>query len=78
MPTKSAALCLVVLSLAGCNLLNREGIAVATETDRAWCESLARTAPSRSRQDTAQTQAEIGVLYDFIEEACGGGGGGGE
>lgn len=42
----------------------------ATETDRAWCESLRPLLPSRSHSDTVQTQDEIGVLYDFYEGAC--------
>ena len=42
----------------------------ATETDKAWCDALAQTLPTRSRRDTPATQNEIGDLYDFYRDVC--------
>lgn len=41
-----------------------------TETERAICEAWADALPTRSRSDTQQTQAEIGVLLDIFEASC--------
>lgn len=43
---------------------------VATETEVALCEAWRDSLPSRSRSDTEQTQAEIGVAYDKFLAAC--------
>lgn len=64
---KSLALPLL-LSLAACA---DPMTGAATATDDAWCAALQDVLPSRSRRDTAQTQTEIGTLYDFYEVACG-------
>ena len=42
----------------------------ATGTTRALCEAWRDSLPSRSRSDTAQTQAEIGLAYDVQAAAC--------
>ena len=70
MKITSALLLSAVLlpTLAGCTTRT---ISAATETDRAWCESLRAVMPDRSRSDTKRTQARIGALYDFYEDACG-------
>lgn len=51
--------------LAGCTT-----ITAGTETERAICQAWGEALPTRSRSDTIQTQAEIGVLYDVFEAAC--------
>lgn len=58
--------------MAGCEtpapVQNRTPEVTATEAAlcRAWRDSL----PGRSRQDTQQTQAEIGTAYDVQAAAC--------
>ena len=42
----------------------------ATATEAARCEAWQASLPTRSHQDTAQTQAEIGHAYDVFEAAC--------
>lgn len=71
-PTKSIALlCAATIALAACDrpLRTPQTVAVSA-TDRAWCDTLFSMLPTRSRQDSEQTQAEIGDLYDYYERAC--------
>lgn len=56
---------LLALLAAGCTTTT-----AGIETERALCEAWGDALPTRSRSDTAQTQAEIGVLYDVFEAAC--------
>jgi hypothetical protein len=56
----------LTLAVAGCNLTTPE----ATGTERALCEAWRDSLPSRSRSDTAQTQAEIGQAYAAQAAAC--------
>jgi hypothetical protein len=42
----------------------------ASETERALCEAWAESLPTRSREDTEQTQEEIGRSYDAQAAAC--------
>lgn len=73
-PNGSPALLMLcgMMALAGCEtpalVENRTPEVTATEAAlcRAWRDSL----PGRSRQDTAQTQAEIGTAYDVQAAAC--------
>lgn len=51
---------------AGCTPTTGAGIATEAEICRAWRDSL----PSRSVQDSVQTQTEIGLAYDVQAAAC--------
>lgn len=42
----------------------------ATETEIALCEAWGGSLPSRSRDDTDQTQIEIGIAYADFVSAC--------
>ena len=58
----------VLLLLSGCpwTKTTTGGIAIST-----LCREWGRSLPSRSRQDTEQTQREVGKAYDVYEAACG-------
>lgn len=43
---------------------------VATATEREICIAWRDSLPSRSKQDTPETQAQIGVSYDVQAAAC--------
>lgn len=63
---KFAAALMLPVMVAGCTPTT--GVATATEAEicRAWRDSL----PSRSVQDSVQTQTEIGRAYDVQAAAC--------
>ena len=42
-----------------------------TETEKAFCDAWEAALPTRSREDTERTRAEIGRLYDAFEAVCG-------
>jgi hypothetical protein len=41
-----------------------------TETEKAFCDAWQESLPTRSRNDTAQTQTEIGRSYDLFLAVC--------
>lgn len=57
-------LCAAILS--ACAPTMPEATAIEAELCRQWRDSL----PTRSRQDTEQTRAEIGRAYDVQATAC--------
>lgn len=64
-PRRFVAASMLLALLAGCTTTT-----AGIETERAICEAWREALPTRSRSDTAQTQAEIGLLYDVFEAAC--------
>ena len=64
---KSLAASALCLSLAACSTPPTPGVsATATALCDAWEDAL----PTRSRDDTTQTQLDIVALYDVFEAAC--------
>ncbi len=57
---------LAVLLVASCTTPTRVATATEKELCRQWRDSL----PSRSRNDTQQTQREIGTSYDVQNAVC--------
>lgn len=55
-------------ALAGCT--NMTTMPEATATEREICVAWRDSLPTRSRADTAQTRAEIGLAYDVQAAAC--------
>lgn len=70
-PTILSVLLLSVSVLTGCSLQIRKLTTEATETERAICSEWNKSLPSRSREDTEQTQREIGRAYDVFTAVCG-------
>jgi hypothetical protein len=62
---KFATLSMLLAGAAACSPMT-----VATATERELCIAWRDSLPSRSRADTNQTQAEIGVAYDVQAAAC--------
>ena len=60
------AIVLILTGLIGCAPTTTPVTATEAALCRAWGESL----PSRSRADTAQTQAEIQLGYADFQNAC--------
>lgn len=56
-----------LVMLTGCNSMK---INAAGATEMALCDVWQDSLPSRSRDDTRQTQEEIGLAYDKFEAAC--------
>jgi hypothetical protein len=54
-----------LLMLSGCGTMEKQGIAIST-----LCREWGRSLPTRSREDTEQTQKEIGRAYAVYEAAC--------
>ena len=52
--------------LSGC----ASTLSEATATEAALCEAWGESLPTRSRQDTAQTRAEITQAYTAFAAAC--------
>lgn len=63
--TRYVTLLTLPVAVAGCNPM-----IAGSETERALCEAWRDSLPTRSRSDTAMTQAEIGVAYDVQAAAC--------
>lgn len=57
---------LIVTSTSGCE----RWTGAATATEAARCEIWGKSLPTRSRSDTAQTQAEISRAYAAFSLAC--------
>ncbi len=73
MPTKPARarfalMWLLPVALVACGPAT---IPAASETEHALCQAWRDDLPTRSRADSPQTQAEIGVAYDAFLAACG-------
>lgn len=64
--TRSATALMLCLGLASCAPMTPE----ATATERELCVQWRDSLPGRSRSDTEQTQAEIGLSYDLQAAAC--------
>lgn len=63
--SKFVTLLTLPVVVAGCTPMT-----VATETERELCVAWRDSLPTRSREDTEQTQVEIGVAYDVQAAAC--------
>lgn len=64
---------IIALTLTGCANMRGGGIAIdpaPSATAAAICAAIGAGLPTRSRTDTAQTQAEIGALYADFAAAC--------
>lgn len=61
-------LVIVLLMLNGCHTTPRTSAGIAIDV---MCREWGRSLPSRSRQDTPETQAEISTAYNVFEAACG-------
>lgn len=55
-----------LLTLSACERI----LVAGSETEAARCEEIGAALPTRSRADTAQTQAEIDRLYAVFEAVC--------
>lgn len=66
MLTRSATVLTLCLGLVGCAQPTPE----ATATERELCIQWRDSLPTRSKADTEQTQAEIGLSYDLQAAAC--------
>lgn len=64
--TRFAALAALLAPLGACG----PGTTATTATEAALCDEWAASLPTRSRSDTDQTQAEIGVLIDAFDAVC--------
>lgn len=64
--TRFAALAALLVPLGAC----APTTTATTATEAALCDEWAASLPTRSRSDTEQTQAEIGVLLDAYEAVC--------
>ena len=58
-------LSMLPVAVAACNPMTG-----GSETERALCEAWRDSLPTRSREDTDQTQNEIGLAYDVQAAAC--------
>lgn len=56
-----------LVMLTGCQSMTTTE---AGATEQALCDVWQDSLPSRSRDDTARTQVEIGRAYDLFEAAC--------
>ena len=65
---RSVTLSLLLAAVAACSPTTTS---VATETERTQCREWRDSLPSRSKNDTEQTKAEIGTSYDVYLAACG-------
>lgn len=68
--TVAAAMLALAMFLAGCSTPTQV-MQEVTATEQALCGLWGGNLPTRSRQDTAQTQVEIGIAYDAFEVGCG-------
>lgn len=67
---KSATALMALGLAAGCTQSQPIPVATATEVEREICIQWRDSLPTRSRQDTPQTQQEIGAAYDVQALAC--------
>ena len=67
---KSATALMALGLAAGCTQTQTIPVATATEVEREICIQWRDSLPTRSRQDTPQTQQEIGHAYDIQGLAC--------
>ena len=65
---KSLTMCAMLLMiLSACETSTRT---TATATEAALCQAWGQSLPTRSRQDTEQTQDEIATAYATFAAAC--------
>ena len=59
--------CLIALALPACVPTTPP---TATATERALCREITASLPTRSRSDTARTQAEVGEIRRVVAALC--------
>lgn len=67
---KLPTLCVIASMLLASSCGSTAIPAGATATEQARCAAWAESLPSRSHQDTAETQAEIGLAYGVFAASC--------